>query len=101
MRSGNQLQLAQCLQTALHLASLGRFGAESIDECLNTCNFALLSFMGRLLLRQKLGASRFERRIVSGKKRDGLVLDMKHMIDGLVEKIPVVGNQQKSASVPG
>src|SRR5262245_5971408 len=97
MRGRDPLHARQRLQPALRLPRLRRLRAETIDEGLEPRDLALLPRVERLLVREPLGALRFERRIVAAVAAQPPRLEANDGRHGRIEKFPVVRHEEAGA----
>ena len=99
VRRGDQLHSFDGPDAALRLFRLRRFGAKTIDECLQMRNLPLLLRVRRLLLRKHLRALALELRVVAGVDAQLAHIDMNdHTHDGIKE-VAVVSDEKQRAGI--
>ncbi len=92
-RERDRLQPRQRLHPALRLARFRRFGAETIDEGLQTLALVFLARGERLLTCEMLAPRADEILIAAAIKRQAPLAEMKDVVDHLVEELPVMADE--------
>ena len=93
------LEPLERLEPALRLAGLRGLGAEAVDKQLQVRDFALLLLVRRLLHLQGSRSLAFELGVVPLVELERTVVDVADVAHGVVQKLPVMGDQQKRAAV--
>ena len=98
-RQLDAIDLFQFLDAALHLLGLGRLIAEAIDEYFQLFDALALIAIGGFELLHALRLRRQILFVIAGIKMDALVPDLGNLVDGDVEKIAVVRDQDESVGI--
>ena len=96
---GDRLELGQPLDARLRLRRLARLGPEAVDETLQMRALGILLRLGRGLQPRLLGAPGFKIVVAAGVELELALAQMQDRVDGIVQKLAVVADDQGGVRV--
>src|SRR4029077_13420244 len=94
-----RLELGEKLEAGLRLARFCRFGAEALDERHDVAPLRLTFLRELGIERLALLALAFERRVAAAVERKPPALEMKDVIDRLIEQVAIVADDDHGARI--